>query len=32
MVVWFAALVACGVKGIAGHPGVLRALSSTYAV
>ena len=32
MVVWFTALAACGVKGIADHPGVLRALSPTYAV
>ena len=32
MVMWFAALAACGVNGIADHPGVLRALSPTYAV
>ncbi|MHB8659332.1 MAG: potassium transporter Kup [Solirubrobacteraceae bacterium] len=32
MVVWFTALAACGVKGIVEHPGVLRALSPTYAL
>jgi KUP system potassium uptake protein len=32
MVVWFSALAACGVKGIAAHPSVLRALSPTYAL
>ena len=32
MLFWFAALAAAGLHGIAGHPGVLRALSPTYAV
>jgi KUP system potassium uptake protein len=32
MVLWFASLAAAGVNGIADHPGVLRALSPTYAV
>jgi KUP system potassium uptake protein len=31
MLVWFAVLAALGVHGIAAHPGVLRALSPTYA-
>jgi KUP system potassium uptake protein len=32
MLVWFAAIGACGVNGIADHPEVLKALSPTYAV
>ena len=32
MIVWFAAIAACGVAGIAEHPEILRALSPTYAV
>jgi KUP system potassium uptake protein len=32
MIVWFTAIAACGVAGIAKHPGILRALSPTYAV
>jgi KUP system potassium uptake protein len=31
MVLWFTAIGACGVLGIAGHPQILRALSPTYA-
>jgi KUP system potassium uptake protein len=32
MIVWFVAIGACGVAGIARHPEILRALSPTYAV
>jgi KUP system potassium uptake protein len=32
MVVWFLAIAACGVSGIADHPEVLKALSPTYAL
>ncbi|MFI9723110.1 potassium transporter Kup [Streptomyces sp. NPDC052396] len=32
MIVWFAAIGACGVAGIAGHPQILRALSPAYAL
>ncbi|HPX37320.1 MAG TPA: KUP/HAK/KT family potassium transporter [Mycobacterium sp.] len=32
MVVWFAAIAACGVRGIMMHPRILRALSPTYAL
>ncbi|MEU8972966.1 potassium transporter Kup [Streptomyces monashensis] len=32
MIVWFAAIGACGVVGIADHPAILRALSPTYAL
>jgi KUP system potassium uptake protein len=32
MIVWFAAIGACGVAGIARHPEILKALSPTYAV
>jgi KUP system potassium uptake protein len=32
MIVWFVAIAACGVYGIAQHPQILRALSPTYAV
>jgi KUP system potassium uptake protein len=32
MLVWFLALAAAGLHGIADHPGVLRALSPTYGV
>jgi KUP system potassium uptake protein len=31
MLVWFAAIAACGVRGIAMHPRILEALSPTYA-
>jgi KUP system potassium uptake protein len=31
MVVWFLAIAACGVRGIAEHPQILKALSPTYA-
>jgi KUP system potassium uptake protein len=31
MLVWFTVLAVLGVHGIAGHPGILRALSPTYA-
>ena len=32
MVLWFMAIGACGVKGIVDQPGILRALSPTYAL
>ncbi|TDP94948.1 potassium transporter Kup [Labedaea rhizosphaerae] len=32
MVVWFATLAVCGIGGIVRHPGILAALSPTYAV
>jgi len=32
MVVWFAVIAACGVRGIWGHPEILKALSPTYAL
>jgi KUP system potassium uptake protein len=32
MIVWFVAIAACGVSGIARHPEILKALSPTYAV
>jgi KUP system potassium uptake protein len=32
MIVWFLAIAACGIRGIARHPQVLLALSPTYAV
>jgi KUP system potassium uptake protein len=32
MIAWFVAIAACGVTGIAKHPGILKALSPTYAV
>ena len=32
MVLWFLAIGACGVKGIIGHPEILKALSPTYAL
>jgi KUP system potassium uptake protein len=32
MVVWFAAIGACGVNGIADNPDILKALSPTYAL
>ena len=32
MVVWFVVIGACGVRGIADHPTILRALSPTYAL
>jgi KUP system potassium uptake protein len=31
MIFWFLAIGACGVKGILGHPQILKALSPTYA-
>jgi KUP system potassium uptake protein len=31
MVVWFLAIAACGVSGVADHPAILRSLSPTYA-
>ncbi|WP_018685210.1 potassium transporter Kup [Actinokineospora enzanensis] len=32
MIVWFGVVGACGVVGIVDHPGILRALSPTYAL
>ena len=32
MIAWFLAIAACGVWGITRHPGILRALSPTYAI
>jgi KUP system potassium uptake protein len=32
MIVWFLVLAACGVRGIAEHPEILKALSPTYAL
>lgn len=32
MIVWFIVIGACGVRGILGHPQILRALSPTYAL
>jgi KUP system potassium uptake protein len=32
MAVWFAAIAACGVRGIYGHPEILKTLSPTYAL
>ena len=32
MIAWFAIIGACGITGIVEHPGILRALSPTYAV
>jgi KUP system potassium uptake protein len=32
MLLWFLAIAACGVSGITRHPGVLKALSPTYAI
>ena len=32
MIVWFLAIGACGVSGIADHPAILKALSPTYAL
>ncbi|WP_328859360.1 potassium transporter Kup [Streptomyces sp. NBC_00306] len=32
MIVWFVAIGACGVVGIADHPDILKALSPTYAL
>jgi KUP system potassium uptake protein len=31
MIIWFVSIGACGVKGILGHPQILKALSPTYA-
>jgi KUP system potassium uptake protein len=32
MILWFLVIGACGVRGIAGHPQILRALSPAYAL
>jgi KUP system potassium uptake protein len=32
MLTWFTVIAACGVKGIADHPSILRALSPTYGI
>ena len=32
MIVWFVVIGVCGIHGIAGHPGVLKALSPSYAL
>jgi KUP system potassium uptake protein len=32
MIVWFLAIAACGIRGIADHPEILKALSPTYAI
>ncbi len=32
MIVWFAAIAACGVNGIIDHPEILKALSPVYAL
>ncbi|HEU0238932.1 MAG TPA: potassium transporter Kup [Micromonosporaceae bacterium] len=32
MIVWFLAIAACGIGGIAAHPAILKALSPTYAL
>ena len=32
MIVWFLVIGACGIRGIAGHPQILKALSPTYAL
>ncbi|WP_203825939.1 potassium transporter Kup [Actinoplanes palleronii] len=32
MIAWFLTIGTCGAIGIAGHPGILRALSPTYAI
>ena len=32
MIAWFAVIGACGVTGIVEHPGILKALSPTYAI
>jgi KUP system potassium uptake protein len=32
MIAWFLAIGACGIRGITSEPGILRALSPTYAV
>jgi KUP system potassium uptake protein len=32
MIVWFIAIGACGIRGIADHPEILKALSPTYAI
>jgi KUP system potassium uptake protein len=31
MAIWFAVIGACGIRGIVGHPAILRALSPSYA-
>ena len=32
MIVWFVVIAVCGIRGIAGHPEILKALSPTYAL
>jgi KUP system potassium uptake protein len=32
MIVWFVSISACGIGGITRHPGILKALSPTYAI
>ncbi|GAA2770163.1 potassium transporter Kup [Mycolicibacterium pallens] len=32
MIVWFVVIGACGIRGILGHPQILKALSPTYAL
>jgi KUP system potassium uptake protein len=32
MIFWFLAIAGCGIRGVADHPAVLRALSPTYAL
>jgi KUP system potassium uptake protein len=32
MAVWFTAIAACGISGIADHPEILKAISPTYAI
>ena len=32
MIVWFVVIAACGIRGIAGHPEILKALSPAYAL
>jgi KUP system potassium uptake protein len=32
MIVWFVVIAVCGIRGIAGHPEILQALSPTYAL
>lgn len=32
MIVWFVSIALCGIGGIVGEPGILRALSPTYAI
>jgi KUP system potassium uptake protein len=32
MVIWFAAIAACGLRGVVDHPSILKALSPSYAL